>query len=158
MQAIRRLGALPLLILVLGVVGGVLVVLAEVSTIVKVDVLTAGTCEEIAESSLRDSCDTSGFEQHGGAFLLVGLLAMVMAVGAALRSSRPAAVALLVLGAIVLVISLTRDLPKTDETGRVGLQFEEAEAKPGTGLYLEFIGGGLVALAGLRGVAQRRQR
>ena len=154
-DALRGLGALPLLILVLGVAGGILMIVAELSTVVRVDVLTAGTCEEIADSSLRDSCDTSGLEQHGGAFILLGLAAIAMALGASRRASRPAALALIAIGAIVIAISLLRDVPKANETGRVGLQFEAAEAKPGRGLYLEFVGGGLVLLAGLRGAAQR---
>jgi hypothetical protein len=157
-DGLRALGGVRLLVLLLGVLGAVLVMAAELSTIVRVEVLTAGTCEEIADSELRDSCDTSGFEQHGGAFFLIGAVAIAMAIGAARGASRPAALALIVLGAIVLVISLSRDVPKADETGRVGLQFEEAEAQPGRGLYLEVIGGGLIALAGLRGVAQRRER
>ena len=54
------------IVLVLGVIGALLVVFAELSTIVKVDVLTTGTCEEIADPEVRDACDASGFEQHGG--------------------------------------------------------------------------------------------
>ena len=142
----ERLGAA---VLVLVVLGGVLLVAAELSTIVTVDVLTAGTCEELADPELRDACSTSGFEQHGGAFILLGLLAIVMGVGAGRRASRPAAAALVVIAAVALGFVLLRDLPKADESGLVGLRYEEAEASPGAGLYMEVVGAGFCALAGL---------
>ena len=53
------------------------------------------------------------------------------------------------IGVVVLAFSLARDLPETNETGLVGLQYEEAEARPGTGLYIEIAGAVLVAAAGL---------
>lgn len=155
--AARSAGRLRLLVLLLGAVGGVLVALAELSTIVTVDVLTAGTCEEIADPGLRDACNASGFEQHGGAFLLLGLVAIVMAFGAARGGSRPAAAALLAIGGIVLAFSLLRDLPKANETGRVGIDFEAARAMAGTGLYLEIFGGLLTALAGALALLSRQR-
>lgn len=137
------------MVLILGVVGAVLIVVAELSTIVRVDVLTTGTCEEIADPKVRDACDAGGFEQHGGAFILLGVAALAMAWGAARGASRPAATALVAIGVVVLAFSLIRDVPKANDTGLVGLQYEEAEAKPGTGLYLEIVGAGLVLLAGV---------
>ncbi len=147
--AVRSAGGVALIVLVLGVVGAVLVISAEFSTIVKVDVLTTGTCEEIADPEVRDACDSGGFEQHGGAFILLGLAALAMAWGAGRGASRPAALALVAIGAVVLAFSLIRDVPKADDTGLVGLQYEKAEAKPGTGLYMEIAGAGLIMLAGL---------
>lgn len=147
--ALRSAGGVSLIVLALGVIGAVLIVVAELSTIVKIDVLTTGTCEEIADPKVRDACDSNGFEQHGGAFILLGLAALAMAWGAGLGASRPAAAALVAIGAVVLAFSLIRDVPKTDDTGLVGLQYEEAKARPGTGLYLELVGGGLLALSGL---------
>ena len=138
-----------MVVLILGVVGAVLIVVAELSTIVKVDVLTTGTCEEIADPKVRDACDAGGFEQHGGAFILLGVAALAMAWGAARGASRPAATALVAIGVVVLAFSLIRDVPKANDTGLVGLQYEEAEAKAGTGLYLEIVGAGLVLLAGM---------
>lgn len=147
--AARSVGWLPVLVIALGVIGGVLVIIAELSSIVHVDVLTTGTCEEIADSEVRDACDSSGFEQHGGAFLLLGAVAIAMAWGAGRGASRPAALALVVIGVVVLAFALLRDLPDAGETGLVGLQYEEAEAKAGSGLYLEIIGAGLILLAGV---------
>jgi len=124
-------------------------VVAELSTIVRVDVLTTGTCEEIADPKVRDACDAGGFEQHGGAFILLGVAALAMTWGAARGASRPAASALVAIGVVVVAFSLIRDVPKVNDTGLVGLQYEKAEAKPGSGLYLELGGAGLLMLAGL---------
>ena len=148
-EALRSTGGVSLVVLTLAVIGAILIVVAELSTIVRVDVLTAGTCEEIADPKVRDACDAGGLEQHGGAFILLGAVALAMAWGAGRGASRPAAAALVAIGAVVLAFSLIRDVPKTDDTGLVGLQYEEAEAKPGTGLYLELAGGVLLVLAGV---------
>jgi len=147
--AVRSAGGVSLVVLALAVIGGILVVVAELSTIVRVDVLTTGTCEEIADPKVRDACDAGGFEQHGGAFILLGVAALAMAWGAGRGASRPAAIALVAIGAVVLAFSLIRDVPKTNDTGLVGLQYEEAEAKAGSGLYMEISGAGLIMLAGL---------
>ena len=139
--ALRTAGPVTILITVLGVAGAPLVLITEFSTIDSVDVLTSGTCQEIADPAARDACQTSGIEQHGGAFILLGLLALLMTVGAGRGPSRPAAAALVAIGIVVLAFALARDLPKTDDTGLVGIQYEEAKAGPGSGLYFEFAGG-----------------
>ena len=151
-HAARTAGPLSLIVLALGVAGAVLLVVAELSTVVTVDVLTTGTCEEIADPEVRDACDVSGFEQHGGALVLLGLAAIVMAIGAARGASRPAAFALIAIAAVVIAIAVLRDLPQTDETGLVGLRYEEARAGADSGLYLELIGAGLCAAAGAVGL------
>ena len=147
--AVRSAGGVSLVVLALGVVGAVLIVIAELSSIVHVDVLTTGTCEEIADPKVRDACDSSGFEQHGGAFILLGAAALAMAWGAGPGASRPAAMALLAIGGVVLAFALIRDVPEANETGLVGLQYEEAQAKAASGLYLEIVGAGLLILGGL---------
>jgi hypothetical protein len=154
--AVRSKDRLAAAVLVLGALGGVFLVVAELSTIVSVDVLTAGTCEELADPASRDACSTSGIEQHGGALILLGLLAIAMALGAGRRGSRPAAAALLGIAAVTLAFILLRDLPKMDESGLVGLRYEEAEVSPGPGLYLEMLGAGLCALAGAMRLSRSR--
>lgn len=151
-EAVRSTGGVSLIVLALAVIGAVLVVVAEFSTIARVEVLTAGACDV---STVSDSCDSSGFEQHGGAFILLGIAALAMAWGAGRGSSRPAAIALVAIGAVVLAFALFRDVPQANETGFVGRQFDQAEAKPGTGLYLEIAGGVLLVAAGLVGVRRR---
>ena len=157
-HAARSTGPLSLIILALGAAGGVVLVVAELSTIVTVDVLTTGTCEEIADPDVRDACDVSGFEQHGGALVLLGLAAIVMAIGAARGASRPAAFALIAIAAIVIAIAVLRDLPQTNETGLVGLRYEEAKAGADSGLYIELVGAGLCAAAGALRLARPARR
>lgn len=146
--ALRSSDPVSLVILALGVAGGVLLVITELSTIVTVDVLTTGTCEEIADPAVRDACSVSGFEQHGGSLILLGVAAMVMALGAGRGASRPASVALIVIAVIVVGIAVLRDIPAAGETGLVGLRYEEAHAGASSGLYLEFVGAALCAAAG----------
>jgi hypothetical protein len=144
-----------LTLLVLGVTGGLLLIAAELSTIVAVE-LPGRTCREVADPGTADRCELSGFERHGGAFLLLGVLALAMAVGAARRRSRPAAMALIVIAVVVLGFALLRDLPEANETGAVGISFEGASAAPGRGLFLEVGAGLLLAAAGALALTRGR--
>jgi hypothetical protein len=139
-----------LAVLVAGALAAVLLVVSEFTTVAAVDV-ASGSCEVIndANPELADRCSLSGFERHGGAFVLLGLLVLAMAWGAAVGGSRPAAVALAAIGAVVIVWSLALDLPETNATGAIGRNFEGATASAGIGLYLELIGGALALAAGL---------
>lgn len=156
--ALRSSDPVSLVILALGVAGGVLLVITELSTIVTVDVLTTGTCEEIADPAVRDACSVSGFEQHGGALVLLGLVAAVMTIGAARGSSRPAAVALVAIAVIVLAFAILRDVPKTGETGLIGINYEAAMASAGPALFLEIAGAVALAIAGLATLLRRRDQ
>jgi hypothetical protein len=135
-------------------IAGILMVVTEFATITWVDVADE-SCQVVASSDQRDRCRLSGFERHGGAVLLLGLAAGVMGLGAGLGGSRPAAAALLAIGGIVLAIGLFRDIPESGRTGAIGFNFAGAEAKKGTGLYLELVGGGLAVAAGLARLAVR---
>ncbi len=141
----------------LGVLGGLALVVAEFSLIFQVDTLTSGTCQELADASVRDRCDASGLEQHSGALILLGLFAAAMAIGAGRGASLPAAAALIVVGAVVIAIAILIDLPKTRADGLLEPFYESGKAKPGTGFYLELAGAGLCIAAGaLRFVSRRR--
>jgi hypothetical protein len=153
--ALRQAGPVSVVVTAVGVLGALLVLLTEFTTIYSVDVLTSGTCEEIADPAARDACQTSGFEQHGGAFILLGLVGLLMAVGAGKGASKPAATALAAIGMVVLAFALARDLPKSNDTGLVGIQYEEAKAAPRGGLYLEIAGGILCVGAGVLRLAAR---
>jgi hypothetical protein len=155
-NTIRSAGPLSIAVLVLGLAGGVLLIVTEFSTIVSIDVLTTGTCEELAPADARDACLTGGFEQHGGAFLLLGVVAIVMALGASRGASRPAAAALLAIGIVALGFIFARDIPKSNDTGLISLRYTEAQASPGLGLYLEVVGGMLCVGAGLLRLTERR--
>jgi hypothetical protein len=131
------------------VLAALLLVIVEFSAVATVDV-ASGSCEVIndANPELADRCELSGFERNGGSFLLLALLAAAMGVGAGLGGSRPAAVVLVVVGALVLGWSLLVDLPVTDETGAIGRNFEGATASAGAGLTLEIVAGFLLVMAG----------
>ena len=81
--------------------------LAEVTTVISVDLKTT-SCEGIYDTnpSLADNCSQVGFERHSVALLLLGLLTFVMGSGAAFGRSRPAAVALIAIGVVVLGLAL----------------------------------------------------
>jgi hypothetical protein len=123
--------------------------LAEVTTIVSID-LTTTTCERIYDTNpdLADDCDQLGFERSSVALLLLGLLTFAMGAGAALGRSRPAAIALVAIGVVVLGIALLSDLPASDDTGLLGRNYEQANASAGAGLWFEVIGGALAIVAG----------
>jgi hypothetical protein len=137
-------------ITVAGALAGVLMIVSEFLTVASVDV-AHGSCQVIndANPSLADRCALSGLERHGGAFILIGLLALLMAWGAGVGHSRPAGAALLIAGALVLGIVLLNDLPVTSDTGAIGRDFEGAKAVPGVAFYMELVAGALAVLAGL---------
>ncbi len=155
-EARRSGGRLPILVLLLGAAGAVALMLAELSTIVTVEVLTTGTCEEIAAPDVRDACEVDGVEQHGGALIVLGVLALLMTVGTVRGASVPAAVALVVIALVVGALAV-RDFMGSDETGLVGITFEQAEAGVDTGFYLEVAGAVLCIVAGAVGLASRRR-
>ncbi|HEX6461446.1 MAG TPA: hypothetical protein VF032_21205 [Thermoleophilaceae bacterium] len=136
------------MILGLGTVGGLLLIVSDFLTLYHVDVVTA-RCSDLASPSLRDACTTTGGGHHGYALAVLGAIALVMAWGAAVGASRPAGIALLVLGVVSLAIVLAVDLPDIHKTGIVGTQFSNAEAKPGIGFWLELVGSALLIGAGL---------
>jgi hypothetical protein len=135
---------------VAGAIAAVLLVITEFSTVASVEV-AGGSCELINDTDpeLADRCTLTGFDRNGGAFLLLAALVLVMAWGAGLGASRPAAIALAVVGALVLGWALLVDLPVTSETGAIGLNFEGATAAAGPGLTLELVAGALALGAGL---------
>lgn len=143
-------------VLIIAVLGAVLMIVAEFTTLRSVKVLTA-SCSDLADPSLRGSCVTRGGEEHSYALVPMGIVAALMAWGAAVGRSRPAGVALIVIGAAVLAIAVLTDLPDLDQTGVLGERFESASAEAGAGLWLELAGGALVAAAGVMAVAARRR-
>ena len=154
-------GATPLAIGIVAasLAAAVLLLATEFSTVASVDV-ASGSCEVIHDTdpALADRCELSGFERNGGSFLLVAALIVAMGWGAGLGRSRPAAVALVVIGAAVLLWALLVDLPVTKETGALGESFEGARGQAGTGLWLEIVAGLLAAGAGaLRLLAPARE-
>jgi hypothetical protein len=138
------------------VVAAALLVASEFATVAYVDV-ASGSCEVIQDTDpeLADRCSLSGFERNGGAFVLVAALIAAMGWGAGPGRSRPAAVALVALGVVVLAWALLVDLPVTDDTGALGTNFAGARGQAGAGLTLEILAGGLTAAAGALGLLAR---
>ena len=145
-QGATRLG---LAITVAGLLAAVVLVVTEFSTVASVNVAN-GSCEVIndANPDLADRCKLSGFERNGGAFVVLAVLAAVMAWGAGIGGSRAAAIALAAVGIGVLAWALLVDLPVTHETGALGRDFEGATATAGIGLTLEIAAGVLALGAG----------
>jgi hypothetical protein len=142
-----RFGASRLAILALGGVAGVLMIVSDFLTLYHVDVVTA-QCSDLASPNLRNACTTTGGGHHGYALAILGALVLVMTWGAAIGLSRPAGIALLVLGAAGLAIVLAIDTPDIHKTGIVGDQFSNAKATPGLGYPLEIAGAALALAAG----------
>jgi hypothetical protein len=142
-------------VLVLGLAAAVLMVLAEVTNLVVVDVAGAGCEDAVANPAQAEDCEITGGDQHSFALAAVAVLTVMMAVGAGLGGSRPAGVALIAAGLVVLGIALIGDLPVTDDTGQVGPNFDEATASAGPALWLEIVAGALAVLAGILRLARR---
>ena len=136
------------MVLVLGIAAALLLVLTEVTTLFEIEVETA-TCSDLADPDQADRCDTTGGEHHSFALVPLAILVAVMAVGAGLGGSRPAGIALVGAGVVVLVITLALDLPDTSRTGEIGSSFASAEAVKGIGFWFELAAGVLAVAAGV---------
>jgi hypothetical protein len=131
----------------LGFAAGVMLILSEFTHLSYVQTITA-SCSDLSTSSLRDSCLTVGHESHHFALGLLGLFVIIMTFGAAAGGSRPAAIALVVAGALGLGIALLHDLPNTGKKGEIGIAFAHAEAHKGVGFWLEVVGSSLALACG----------
>jgi hypothetical protein len=149
LAGLRSAKGLALGLTAVGAVAGLLMILTELTPVAKVDV-PQGSCEVIndVDPDLADRCVLSGFERHGGAFIVLGALAVAMAYGAGAGGSRPAAVALIAIGLIVMAFTLLADLPETSRTGAIGPRFEGATGQAGIGFWLELAAGLLATGAG----------
>ncbi len=125
-------------VLVAGLVGGLLLIAADLSTLLEVRI----------GSRVIDR--PAGADQHTYALLVLGLAALPIAAGAALARSRPAAGALALIGLIALLIALVGDAPDVNRSGLTA-GFRRAHATPGLGFWLELAGGAAVLLAGAAG-------
>src|SRR2546423_9507191 len=140
-DAIRviRAGGLSWVVMAAGFAAGLLLIITEFSRISYVTTITA-TCSDFADPGLRDSCLTVGHESHHYGFAVLGLFVILMTFGAAVGGSRPAAVALLVSGALGLGITLLHDLPNTTKTGEIGVAFPAGQGPKGNGFWFESAG------------------
>jgi len=90
---------------------------------------------------------TTGGPHHGYALGVIALASLPMTLGVVRRGSRPAAAALVALGAAALAIFLAIDLPGAYDEGQLERTYELAEARPQVGFWVE-LGGAVALLAG----------
>src|SRR5829696_7304756 len=117
--------------------GAALLVAGEFSTLYEVRV--AG--------SVPPGASSSAGAHHGYALAVVAAAVAVMAFGAVIGRSRPAAIALWLLAIAALGIALLADRPVTDDTGLYGRTYDAARAVAGPALRLELAGSAAI-LAG----------
>ena len=153
---LARSGLVTWVLLAAGIAAGVMAIVAEFSTISYVTVVTA-TCEDLADPRLADRCQLDGSERHSWAFALLGVFAILMAWGATVGRSRPAALARAVVGLVMLGIGALSDWPEADRTGLIGEAYE-ATAHKGTGLWLELAAGALMVVVGVLALLLLRRR
>jgi hypothetical protein len=140
----RRLTTLLLVPLLLG---AVLLIVAEFLPLYEIRAVTA----------VPAGGHKSTGAHHGYALLVVGLALIPMAWGAVRGGSKPAAIAALALALIALLVALAIDLPDLNETGLIGRTYDQAEARPRVGFFVETLGATL-ALLGAIGTLVLRER
>jgi hypothetical protein len=116
-----------------GLVGAALLVVAEFTTLFTIHSSAYG-------APIRS--EGSG-PHHSYALIPVAVLAAVLTIVAVRTRSRAALAGVGVLGLVTLGIALLGDLPDAHATGFIGhpQTFTPAKSVPGTGLYLETLGG-----------------
>ena len=143
----RVTGRLDALLLGLMLLGAVLLIVAEFLPLYEIRAVTA----------VPAGGEHSTGGHHGYALLVVGLALIPMAWGALRGGSRPAAIACLALAVIALFVALVIDLPDLNETGLIGRTYDQAEARPRVGFFVETLGATL-ALLGAIGTLVLRER
>ncbi len=123
-----------------GLAGALLLIVATFTPIIKITVETTTSGVDL------DSAQ-SGWDRHGPALIVLALLALWL-LTTALRGTRIAMTGLALAGLVALAIAVHWDRPHVHETGSVGEVYTEATAQPGTGYYLETLGGLLLLLSG----------
>jgi hypothetical protein len=127
------------LILAGTVLAALLLVVAEFTALYQV---------HIATSSLPLK-SVSGGSNHSYAMLVIGLAAGGLGIAVWRSASRPALLALGVLGVVAILIALLGDLPDSQATGLAGSAsrgYVNASSTPSAGLYLETLGAILLIL------------
>src|SRR5436305_11486350 len=116
-----------------GLLGAVLLCLAEFTTLYTISSTTSSVALQSVSTGSHDAY----------ALIPIALVAGALAYGASVMGSRPALLALGVLGIATLLIALVGDLPDARATGTIGsssTHFSSAAASPKVGLYLETVG------------------
>ena len=134
-------------LLILPLAGVALLVAAEFSTLYEVRV----------GDSVAPGATTTAGAHHAYALLVIAVAAGVMTFGAVVGGSRPAAVALLLLGLAAIGVELLADRPVTDDTGLYGEAYEAARAVAGPAVALELAGGAAIVAGAVALLAVSRR-
>ena len=134
--------------LVLAVLGALLLAVAEFLTLYEV----------VAVTAVPEGGSYSAGGHHAYALLVVALASLPMAWGAVMGGSRPAALALLVLGALALFVVLAIDLPDINEEGVFRETYALAKATPRSGFWIELLGALVLLGAGVSANVLRPER
>jgi hypothetical protein len=143
----RLPGHLATVLLAVLLLGAALLIVAEFLPLYEIRVVTA----------VPKGGHHSVGAHHGYALLVVGLAMIPMTFGAVRGGSKPAAIALLVLALIAVFVTLFIDLPDLNETGLIGRTYDQAQARPRVGFFVESLGATL-ALLGAIGTLVLRER
>jgi hypothetical protein len=131
------------LIIAGALLGALLMLVAEFTSLYQVHVASSST-------PVRS---VSGGSNHSYALLPIALLAAGLGVAVFRTGSRPALLAVGVIGIVALLIGLLGDLPDAQATGLVGsatTHYVNASSTPSAGLYMETLGAViLIATCGL---------
>jgi hypothetical protein len=120
--------------------GALLLVVATFTTIIAITV-------ETTVRGVDFDAAQSGWDRHGPALIVLALLALWL-LAAALRGARIAMTGVALTGLVTLAIAVHWDRSHVHDTGSVGEVYTEATANPGTGYYVETLGGLLLLLSG----------
>ena len=107
----------------------------------------AAVVHVVAVGKGRTVATSSGADLHGPALALVALFAVVVLAGG-LRGARPAMLAVAACGVAALGVAVLRDVPRLDDAGEVGVQYDDAKAGAAAGFYLETLGGVCLLVSG----------
>jgi hypothetical protein len=136
-------GGTGALILTGSLLAALLLLVAEFTTLYQVHVATSSTPIE----------SVSGGSNHSYAMVPIALLAAALGIGVWRLGSRPALLAIGVIGVVAVLIALVGDLPDAQATGLTGsatTRYINASSTPSAGLYMETLGAILlVATCGL---------
>ncbi len=137
-------GALEAALLAGGLLGALMLLVAEFTTLFEVHVAAAG----IAVRSVSTG------SHHSYAMALIAVLAAGLAFAVWRAASRPALLALGVLGLAALLIALLGDLPDASATGLVltSSHYAQATSTPSAGFYLETLGAVVLLLTSVCGL------
>jgi hypothetical protein len=132
-------GSLRAAILAGSLLGAVLLLVAEFTTLFSVHVATSSTPIKTVITG----------SHHSYALIPIAIVVALLAIGVWRDGSRPALLAIGLLGIVALLIALLGDLPDANATGLAGsstTHYVNASSTPSAGLYLETLGAAVLLI------------